>query len=412
MKKSLMNNIGLKLLAFLFAFLLWLIVVNVDDPVTDETFTGIVVTVEHEEVITEDNQTYQIVDDTQTVDVTVNARRSVLNRIKSEDIIATADMKELYLESQIPVDIQIPGYDYESAVSNPRNLQVKIEENASKTFPITPATVGTVRDGYVLGELRADPEKVTINGPQSVIEQINRVIAEVNVSGLSQDTVLDSELAFYDADNNVIAQSLLANNLGNIGVSVRVKLLHTKRIPIKIDTSSVTAASGYSVAGIDWTPQEILVAGEEDILEDINTIYVPAFALDENLVTKKIEKTIDISEYLPEDVKLVEEAGNNIVVTITVEKDGTKSFSLPVGSITVKNLNEKFKMSYGGTDDLEIHIRGPQEILDAISIEKMTSIDLADLTEAGEYQVPVKIELPQDCSLEGTVAVDVVLEEK
>ena len=45
MKKSLMNNLGLKLLAFLFALLLWLIVVNIDNPITDATFDGIPVTV-------------------------------------------------------------------------------------------------------------------------------------------------------------------------------------------------------------------------------------------------------------------------------------------------------------------------------------------------------------------------------
>ena len=34
MKKGLMNNWGLKILSFLLAVMLWLIVVNIDDPVT------------------------------------------------------------------------------------------------------------------------------------------------------------------------------------------------------------------------------------------------------------------------------------------------------------------------------------------------------------------------------------------
>lgn len=63
MIKKLKNNFGLKLLAFLFAFMLWLIVVNIDDPVMTKTFTNIPVTVEHSEILTEQNKTYQIVDD-------------------------------------------------------------------------------------------------------------------------------------------------------------------------------------------------------------------------------------------------------------------------------------------------------------------------------------------------------------
>lgn len=47
--------------------MLWLIVVNIDDPVMTKTFTNIPVTVEHSEILTEQNKTYQIVDDTQNV---------------------------------------------------------------------------------------------------------------------------------------------------------------------------------------------------------------------------------------------------------------------------------------------------------------------------------------------------------
>ena len=45
MKKSLTNNIGLKLLAFIFAFMLWLLVVNIDDPVGSKTFENIPYTI-------------------------------------------------------------------------------------------------------------------------------------------------------------------------------------------------------------------------------------------------------------------------------------------------------------------------------------------------------------------------------
>ena len=97
MKKRLTNNWGLKVLAFLIAVFMWLIVVNIDDPITDKIYTGIPVSVINEDVVTDNNRTYQIVDDTQTVNVVVSAKRSVLSKIKSDDISATADMKELTL---------------------------------------------------------------------------------------------------------------------------------------------------------------------------------------------------------------------------------------------------------------------------------------------------------------------------
>ena len=88
MKKSLTNNIGLKLLAFLFAFMLWLLVVNIDDPVDTKTFDSIPVTIEHAEVVTQDQRSYQVLDGTDTVSVTVSATRSVLEKISAERKIA------------------------------------------------------------------------------------------------------------------------------------------------------------------------------------------------------------------------------------------------------------------------------------------------------------------------------------
>lgn len=417
MKKSLTNNIGLKLLAFLFAFMLWLLVVNIDDPVDTKTFDSIPVTIEHAEVVTQDQRSYQVLDGTDTVSVTVSATRSVLEKISAENIVATADMRELYLESQIPIEITIPGYEFESATANPRNVQVKIEQNKSDTFPITVTTTGTVRDGYVLGNVQADPERVTVNGPESVIDRISKVVAQVNVSGLSEDSSIDAVLTYYDSDNNEISAEQLANNLGTTGVKVNVTLYHTARIPVTVDTSGVTAADGYSISEVTWTPEEIQLAGEEEVLDALESIRIPADAVDITSISQRTEQTVDITPYLPEGTRLVDENGNNILVTARVAREGTKGFDIPVGSITVDNLSDSLTVSgYGSGDDLEVHIGGPQEQLNSLQLSDLAvSIDLKDCTKAGDYEVPVTITLPSDaadCTVETSVTVTVTLQER
>ena len=417
MKKSLTNNIGLKLLAFIFAFMLWLLVVNIDDPVDTKTFDDIPVSIEYTEVVTQDQRSYQVLDGTDTVSVTVSATRSVLEKISAENIVATADMRELYLESQIPIEITIPGYEFETATASPRNVQVKIEQNKSDTFPITVTTTGTVRDGYVLGNVQADPERVTVNGPESVIDQISKVVAEVNVSGLSSDSSIDAVLTYYDEDNNEISADQLANNLGTTGVKVNVTLYHTARIPVTVDTSEVTAADGYSISEVTWTPEEIQLAGEEEVLDALEEIRIPADAIDITSISQRTEKTVDITPYLPEGTRLVDENGNNILVTARVAREGTKSFDIPVGSITVNNLDDALTVSgYGSGDDLEVHIGGPQAQLNSLELSDLAvSIDLKNCTEAGEYEVPVTITLPSDvpdCTVETSVTVKVTLEKR
>lgn len=412
MKKRLTVNFGLKILAFFIASFMWLIVVNIDDPVTDKTYTGIPVQVINEEVVTSANRTYQIVDDTQEVSVTVTAQRSVLNDVKAEDIVAIADMKEMSLGTQIPIEVKIEGYKYDSAVSNPRNLQIQIDDEAKNNFPITPTTLGTVREGYVIGELKANPEKVTIRGPKTVIDSINRVVAEVDVSGLSSDTEVEARLVLYDANNNVIDQSLLANNLGKEGLSVDVKLHQIKSVKVELDTSMVTAADGYKISEISVEPQEVRISGSKSALARVTEISVPASALTAVNLTQRTERSIDISQYLPEDVSLVDENADNVVVTIAVEKPGAKNFEVSTSSITVNNLDSNLELSYGSVVDLEIQIKGPDATLNTFSIAKKVSIDLKDYTRPGTYTVPVSVELPSGCSLVNEVSVEVILEEK
>ena len=218
MKRALTKNWGLKLLAFVFSVLLWIIVMNIEDPVDERTFSGIQVTVTHPEIVTNPGNTYQILDDSRTVSVTVKAKRSILNKIKTDDIRATADMKNLDVRTRslIPIDISIPSYagGFE-ATANPINLRVSIELGKSETFPITATSSGTPRDGYQVGELKANPEKIKISGPESVIDSIDKVVALVDVSGQSKDEEKEAELILYDNNGKIIDSTQIENNLGD-----------------------------------------------------------------------------------------------------------------------------------------------------------------------------------------------------
>lgn len=413
MKERLMkNNRGLKILAFLIATLLWLIVVNIDDPIMQETYIEVPVTVINTEVLAAESQTFQIVDDTHNVDVTVTAKRSVLNKIRKEDIVAVADMRELTLKTQIPIDVTVEGYNYESAVASPRNLQVILEDEETKKFPIVPTTTGTVRDGYALGEIEAVPEKVSIRGPKSVIDLISRVEAEVNVSGLSEDKILPSELILYDKENNVIDQKLLANNLGDDGVSVSVQLLPVKNVPIKFDTSGVIAEAGYNFIGITFEPSEVQLLGEKEVLDQLSAIQIPASALQIEGLNKRKEVVVDISGYLPANVQLVDENAGSIIVMLNVEKDGSKKFDFTVASIQVDNLSSKLQLTYTTVDAIEIELRGPKAELEIFDVDSSVSIDLEEYKAEGDFKVPVKIKVPDGCFQEQEVYVSINLKKK
>ena len=219
---------------------------------------------------------------------------------------------------------------------------------------------------------------------------------------------MEAKLVLYDANNNVIDQTLLANNLGKEGVSVEVELLQVKSVPIEVDTSDVSAAEGYKLGKITVEPQEVEITGDKTTL--VSKISIPASALQLDNLTQKTDKTIDISSYIPSGVSLTEQNANKVVVSIPVQQPGAKTFEVSTNSIVVNNIAEGLSISYGSTVDLEIQIKGPGDALNLFSPAKKVSIDLKKYTNAGTYTVPVSVELPDGCSLVNNVSVEIILE--
>ena len=78
MKNKITHNISLKIISLFFAFLLWMVINNANDPTIDKTFTDIPVKLLNTELITDSGQVFEVMDDTNVIDkVTVWAPRSV-----------------------------------------------------------------------------------------------------------------------------------------------------------------------------------------------------------------------------------------------------------------------------------------------------------------------------------------------
>lgn len=414
MKDKLKNNLGLKIIAFVFAVFLWWAVVNIDDPINTKQFY-VDVAVTNPEVITNAGKSYQILDDTKTITVTIKARRKVLDEIKSSYIMATADLREMQ-DSSVPIRVKVIGFEgsYESATAYPQNIQVSVENTMKKTFPITTVANGTPRDGYVVGSMTASPKTVDISGPESAVSKISKVVARVDVSEMSSDATIETDLVYYDAAENRIDKTLLSSNCDKNGVSVSVDIWNTKKVQLQFDTSDIKPASGYAFTGIEVEPQAIRVAGTTEQLDALTQLEIRAEELKKRDVSANEEVIVDITKHLPEGIIMADSDESSVVVRILVEKAGTKSILLPVGSIQIENAPSKFNLEKGPEQEVELQFSGSKEALENLNSEKITaSVDLSQYTEAGTYTVKVEItELPEGCTYIGEATIQIVLTKK
>jgi len=414
MKDKLKNNLGLKIIAFVFAVFLWWAVVNIDDPINTKQFY-VDVAVTNPEVITNAGKSYQILDDTKTITVTIKARRKVLDEIKSSYIMATADLREMQ-DSSVPIRVKVIGFEgsYESATAYPQNIQVSVENTMKKTFPITTVANGTPRDGYVVGSMTASPKTVDISGPESAVSKISKVVARVDVSEMSSDATIETDLVYYDAAENRIDKTLLSSNCDKNGVSVSVDIWNTKKVQLQFDTSDIKPASGYAFTGIEVEPQTIRVAGTTEQLNALTQLEIRAEELKKRDVSANEEVIVDITKHLPEGIIMADSDESSVVVRILVEKAGTKTILLPVGSIQIENAPSKFNLEKGPEQEVELQFSGSKEALENLNSEKITaSVDLSQYTEAGTYTVKVEItELPEGCTYIGEATIQIVLTKK
>ena len=414
MKDKLKNNLGLKIIAFVFAVFLWWAVVNIDDPINTKQFY-VDVAVTNPEVITNAGKSYQILDDTKTITVTIKARRKVLDEIKSSYIMATADLREMQ-DSSVPIRVKVIGFEgsYESATAYPQNIQVSVENTMKKTFPITTVANGTPRDGYVVGSMTASPKTVDISGPESAVSKISKVVARVDVSEMSSDATIETDLVYYDAAENRIDKTLLSSNCDKNGVSVNVDIWNTKKVQLQFDTSDIKTASGYAFTGIEVEPQTIRVAGTTEQLNALTQLEIRAEELKKRDVSANEEVIVDITKHLPEGIIMADSDESSVVVRILVEKAGTKSILLPVGSIQIENAPSKFNLEKGPEQEVELQFSGSKEALENLSSEKITaSVDLSQYTETGTYTVKVQItELPEGCTYIGEATIQIILTKK
>ena len=410
-KYKLTINLGLKITAFVFSVFLWLIVVNIDNPVSSITYNNIPVTIVNDDIITSSGEVYQVVGE-QTVSVVVYANRQIQQELTADDIVATADIREMDTSTGlVPITVDIPNYRDASAEAVPRNLQIQREKSGRKVFALTVETTGDERDGYIVGDMTVNPENVTITGAESTLEQIDRAVAQVDINGISEDEERSADLILFGKNGNVIGQNQLENNLGDEGITVSIEVLEQKTVPVTAEASG-SPAEGYRYTSCTAEPESVQICGKSDVIADVEEIAIPASAISVNGARNPVEQTVDITEYLPDGVRLVDENAKNITVTAMVEQEGTRTIDFLVNSIIINDLADDLSVSYETGAEIRFTFSGEQDKLDVLDISNAVSVDLSGYTQPGTYDVPVNVTLPEGITLTSEVTVQLTLVDK
>lgn len=425
-KKLLENNLSLKIVSVIVAFFLWFWATNLDDPKIVRNYNDVPVTITNGSYLESLGLTC-ILSETEDVKISIEGNRSIVDSIALSDLVVVADMTQIVSMDSNPVMVPItatctkyPNLPSDSITTYPSNIALDVESLASQEFVVIPTTDNTKpTKEYEVGDMEAAMDSITITGPESIVSIIDRVVAKVNVTGLSESKTLSGSLVIYDKNQNVMPDTQLAYlkikelpDSRNIDVDVELWRL-ISGVKIQAGVTGEPKA-GYQIGEVTATPAEISLVGTEAALEYLksqnNTIVIPDSKISVFGKSEDFTKKINIEEFLPDDIRLATDVSSTVIVSVQILPDGSQAFAVPLSNITQENLGKDLMVSYD-TDSIEVRVKGTSSVLNRLKGEDIIgSIDLTDKAP-GQYTVPVNITLPSGLLLVSNVDVDITIAE-
>lgn len=424
-KRKLTDNLSLKIMSVAIAIVVWLIVVNIDNPVGTNYYTITDVELINKEYVESSDTIGKMCmpeENQDSVKVAITASKKVRDRIRLSDITAVADLQQAVSLDTDPVMVPITvtclafGVLPSDIKVTPQNLTVNLDEKETQEFVVN-VSKGDTKPGkdYEVGSLTASPEKIRITGPKTLVNKIDKVNATIALDGNTEDYTQEVNLTIYDKNQEELSESEM-NSLrieNNAKVVVTAKLWKI-RTGVKIAAGYVgTPAGGYQVGSVKTVPDTISVAGNTEGLESLsendNMITIPADRIDISGESKDVERKISLKNLLPDNVKLTSDSSEDVWVTVSILPVGSQEFNLPTKNIEVKNKPDNLQVTFE-TAQIALRIKSESEDLEDLNINEdvKAEIDLKD-KEAGNYKVPVKLSLPDGYEMVEDVYTEVVI---
>ena len=241
------RHVGLKLLSFGIALMLWLVVSG------EETVErGLRVPLELQQLpagveLTGDVPT--------TIDVRVRGGSATLSRLGPGDVVAVLDLRAARPGQRVfPMtqdQVRVP-FGVDVVQTTPPAITLVFEPSASKIVSIAPAIDGRPAPGFIVGAVAIDPSTVEVVGPESAVEQLNEAVTEpISVAGARDRIRQTVRLGVADAAlriKNVRAATVTVQIVpAPLERTFRNRPVHLRNVP-----SNLTAKAEPAVVDITW----------------------------------------------------------------------------------------------------------------------------------------------------------------
>ena len=191
---------------------------------------------------------------------------------------------------------------------SPETVEIMIEKKATVEFPVSVnVNRANLPGAYKSGQALVSPARVTISGPESLINQVENVLATVTVpENTKADYTSSVAVQALDATGKPLALKVEPEQ-----VQVRVPITtNSKKVPLVLTTTG-SAGSQYTYQ-LKSDIKEVTILGAQEILDRLTAIPV---VVDVSQMTKTTTQVVKLT--LPTGVDSVTPENISVEVVVT-----------------------------------------------------------------------------------------------
>ena len=408
MNKLFTENLPWKIAALVVAILLWIFVINTQNPTQPQEISSIPVKILGYEQLVE--QGYELTNkeeiQNQNFKVVVSGPRLEIDKLVRDPslIKVTLDL-ESYLdnltdysnseEAHYSIKINLDGSSVTIKDRRPQVTKVRIDKVASKEQKISYVIAEELLNQYTLlgdGKPIINPEKITITGAKTDIDRVAEARVFIKSEDFSEDQLVSQlPVTLYDIDGEEI-QGL---ELSDQTIEVKLPIGSQKRVPVNI-TYTGKVPDEYVLTKVEASTEQVTIVGKAEVIDSISQIDLEPINLD--LLTEADANLLKVKMKLPNGVMTVD--GDEVSVSLQVRKKKTLNYPILMSELQldVQGIGEGLTYEIL-TTSINVEVSGLSD--DLIMTDKSdikATLDLKGYKE-GEYTLPLNIVTPENIQI-------------
>lgn len=351
------RNTTFKIISIAFSIMFWFYVMGDINPEVTTTLENLSVELLNVAELSESGLV--IIGQTDyAVQVKIGGRRNDVYKISAEDIKISADTRGFQSGiNSIPLEITVPA-GVELKDFAPKQIKVELDRVVQKPKPVQIIRVNRPIDGFMAEPPRVEPQEILVLGPETFVNNVDKVFGEIDVSGLTEPVSKNIPLKAVDSDGKEVG----GVTLGQAYAGVYLPVYRFGSLPVVVDLTG-EVDENYRIVSVEAVPESVYIQGGTEAIEGIKTLDTEPFDVTELTETTELELPLVVPENL-----LTPYLEGPVKVLIKIEPVKTKELVLSSDVLIVENLDLGLTTNLADIDkDITVKIKDVESVLEAVN---------------------------------------------